>query len=77
MRPTPFSDFFPESYRMLINPFSNINTMSDSMKEKYRLNDSFYFVEYAKIKSNTARNYQVMEEISQMDFDNPPLPSCK
>ena len=50
MRPTPFSSFYPESYRALTNPSPRDSPPTEKLKSKYDLSKSFYAREYAKIK---------------------------
>ena len=67
MRPTPFSDFFPESYRQLINSETGIEKPLEYWKNKYTTDDSFYAREYAKLKYNELiKSNKHMAELNQM-----------
>ena len=50
MRPTPFSDFYPESYRKLINSDNSKDKTLEYWKDQCTKAESFYARAYAKIK---------------------------
>ena len=53
MRATPFSAFYPNSYRALINPDPITGKEIENNQRKFDLSESFYAKEYDKIKKST------------------------
>ena len=53
MRATPFSDFYPDSYRALINPNPITCQEIENTQRNFDLSGSFYAKEYDKIKKQT------------------------
>ena len=55
MRPTPFSDYYPESYRQLLNPKSGSKKPLEHLLRQYKISDSFYAREYAKLSDELTK----------------------
>jgi len=78
MRPTPFSDVYPESYYALTRLAKNLRLTPDYWKRQYCSLESKHAKEYAKRKfceRSTLSN--PMAELQHLDEESGALGGCK
>lgn len=68
MRPTPFSELYPESYRALAGIHPDLQLTPEYWKRQYRIVESNHAKQYAKIKfCETSTSEDPMAELKQID----------